>query len=102
MTKLAWEYLYVTYTYTYTASRHYPMQEWTHVYKISRRGSALETLEGEKPRWPELLHQFGAEGWELVSERVGKTTIVNSSAGWNDVAVPVTIAWTFKRPAAST
>jgi hypothetical protein len=101
MTKLAWEYLYVTYTYRYETSRHYPMQAWTHIYKISRRDSELETLEGEKPTWAELLHRFGGEGWELVSERVGETTIVKSSAGWKGVAIPVTIAWTFKRPAAS-
>ncbi len=100
MTKLAWEYLYVM--YAYKTSGRYPTQAWTHVYKISRRDSELETLEGEKSRWAELLHQLGAEGWELVSERVDETTIVRSSAGWNNVAIPVRIAWTLKRPTAIT
>jgi hypothetical protein len=113
MTTAAWEYLYVTYTYGtswryYNRKRHErspepaSRQTWKHVYRISRRDSEVEVLDGEEPRWPELLHQFGAEGWELASERVDKTTIADFSAGWSDVAIPVKIAWTFKRPVANT
>lgn len=112
MTRQLWEYLYVTHTYEtkwryHTREKDFGpperdrVQKWAHVYKIARPDAEVETLEWERPNWAKLLCQFGGEGWELVSEQVTDTTIVETSGGWKEVAVPVRTAWTFKRPSAS-
>lgn len=47
----------------------------------------------------DLLAELGAEGWELVSESVLNSVIVDKSEGWSQVGIPITIRWMLKRPA---
>jgi len=93
-----------------TAEDDFVGQTWTENFWIYRpgdkEGQKLEAHSGSSKN-PEhkttilkILAELGAEGWELVSETVLDTTIVASGLGWRDVAIPVKMRWTFKRPAA--
>jgi len=45
----------------------------------------------------DLLAEFGAEGWELVSETVLDSVIFEKSEGWSQVGAPLKIRWMMKR-----
>jgi hypothetical protein len=56
----------------------------------------------EATRLTDLLHEFGAEGWELVSAETTRSAATQKQFGWLDTSsFPIEQRWTFKRPAAS-
>jgi hypothetical protein len=60
-----------------------------------------EDEDAETVKIQELLGEFGAEGWELVSENVLNSVIVDESEGWSQVGTPTTIRWMMKRRGAA-
>jgi hypothetical protein len=103
-----WEYLTVLRLYE-TAQDDFPGKTWTENFWIYRpgdeEGQKREAHSGssKEPEYKvtirDIFAELGAEGWELVSETVLDTTIVAGGLGWTDVAIPVRMRWTFKRPA---
>lgn len=60
--------------------------------------SNFEADEGaETVKIQDLLAEFGAQGWELLSETVLDTTIVSNHGGWSQVGTPIQIRWILKR-----
>src|SRR5690349_19793073 len=98
----AWEYMRVTMLYK-TANKLDPetrtdVQTWTTSFSIAKPDGSTESVEaGEGFSFLVLLNELGAEGWDLVSETVRKTTITAGALGWNDVGTPISIVYTFKR-----
>ncbi len=45
----------------------------------------------------DILNELGAEGWELVTSVVTKST-VGPMDGWETAGYPITRGWTLKRP----
>lgn len=82
-------------------------QYWKSEFKIIESGREPETLLASSSHVEDagaktasiqdLLNEFGAEGWELVSETVLDTTIVTSQIGWPKAGTPIEIRWTLKR-----
>jgi hypothetical protein len=80
---------------------------WRSQFKITTAGEEPETRlnysnhdedEGrDRHSIENLLNEFGAEGWELVSEAVLDNTIVSNHAGWPKVGTPVEVRWIMKR-----
>lgn len=96
-----WEYLTVHYAYEFIEGRASLGEDrgWSDTYRIHRPGEdKFEPLVVDE--WTTVLNQLGAEGWELVGERVLSSTIFQKSQGFNNVAVPVGLLFTFKRLAA--
>ncbi|HYH54558.1 MAG TPA: hypothetical protein VD761_10555 [Solirubrobacterales bacterium] len=80
---------------------------WRNEFSIRETGKGLERRLGysnhreddgaEMVKIQDLLNEFGAQGWELVSETVMDTTIVSDHAGWSKVGTPIEIRWILKR-----
>lgn len=76
-------------------------------FQIRGPGELLETRLGysnhdedadvETVKIYDLLNEYGAQGWELVSETVLDTTIVSNHAGWAKLGTPIEIRWILKR-----
>ncbi|HWM54723.1 MAG TPA: hypothetical protein VNO20_04975 [Solirubrobacterales bacterium] len=87
-----------------------PTQFWKSTFRITQSGKKPETRlcessseadNGvERMKIEELLAEFGAQGWELVSETVQDTAVVGNQHGWPEVGTPIQIRWTMKRRAA--
>jgi len=64
--------------------------------------STYDKDEGiERVSLGELLAEFGAEGWELVSETVLDSVVVPKDQGWSNVGTPTQVRWVMKRRAQS-
>lgn len=48
--------------------------------------------------WCEHLNTLGADGWELVAERMNNSVVFGDLRGYHNVAGPLTVTFTFKRP----
>jgi hypothetical protein len=80
---------------------------YEHTYYISVPGSTqTETRKGWSNDNPNselsphgLLNEFGAQGWELVSETVGSSKVNTNLFGWISTAAsePIDILWRLKR-----
>jgi hypothetical protein len=56
-----------------------------------------EDLGADTVKIQDLLNEFGAQGWELVSETVLDTTLVSDQNGWSKAGTPIEIRWILKR-----
>jgi hypothetical protein len=80
---------------------------WKNEFVIKGPGEELESRLGYSDyeedtgartvKIQDLLNEFGAEGWELISETILDTTIVGNHAGWSKIGTPVEIRWILKR-----
>jgi hypothetical protein len=100
-----WEYLVVAWTLTATPSAD-PAEPWTldGAFHISRPGvSGAETRRYDGTQAStlgfELLNELGAEGWELVSNTVDRSTVAPAQ-GYQTAGAPIATTQIFKRPAA--
>ena len=96
-----WEYMSIDWEQVRESSR-----DRDHAtYYVRRPGAEVEVRPGydsakpdaEVPRFLDLLQEFGAEGWELVSETVFDAATVYA-LGWKTVQSPVSMRWMMKRP----
>lgn len=98
MNRTEWEYMRVWYLTSTEVSRPGQSQTWSQEYWISRPGAEQEQLAAAGVDFDVLLNEFGAEGWELVSENTRDSVVIAEQRGWPNVGTPVSIVWTFKRP----
>lgn len=54
-------------------------------------------LDGPNAR--DLLNEFGADGWELVSDVVTESAVGKTLSGWDEGGFPIRREWTLKRRA---
>jgi hypothetical protein len=81
------------------------IRRWRYDYAISRPGKEREvrtgwsSAEGVNAAFNllDLLNEFGAEGWELISESVLDSIIFSERHGWSQVGGPVQIKCILKR-----
>ena len=99
-----WEYLVVDWSLTATAPVA-PSTAWAFVgtFQIARPGAAsAETRTYDAALVStmafDLLNELGAEGWELVSNVVGRSA-ATAAQGYQTVGVPIASTQIFKRPA---
>ena len=99
-----WEYLVISWNMTATPPAS-PSEEWRleGAYHIARPGAVgVETRRYDGAHSStlafELLNEFGAEGWELVSNVVERTTLAPAQ-GYQTAGVPIASTQIFKRPA---
>ena len=99
-----WEYLTVAWTLTATPPAA-AGQAWRleGTYRIARAGApGVETRTYDagttSTMGDDLLAELGADGWELVSHVVERTT-VSPSQGYETAGVPISSKQIFKRPA---
>jgi hypothetical protein len=103
-----WEYM--TFSWIYRKKWTSPQlggsgDVWSSEFQISRYGEQVETRPAsnsekrpEKPTgFMDLLHEFGADGWELVGETVLDTVLVGEEHGWRSKGTPAHVRWTLKR-----
>ncbi len=93
-----WEYVVVSWRQDTNWATKRPDEPvtWDETYGISRPGSeSWETLPHKS--FVDVANELGAEGWELVSQTVNKTTVVRGH-GYDEIGAPVGTLWTFKRP----
>jgi hypothetical protein len=101
---MRWEYLLVRWNLTATAPTA-PSEPWGLVgsIHISRPGTASpETRTYDASLVStivfDLLNELGADGWELASHVVERSTVTQAQ-GYQTVGVPVGSVQIFKRPA---
>jgi hypothetical protein len=101
-----WEYLVVAWTLTATPPAT-PSEAWKleGAFHISRPGvSDMETRTYDGAQSSTLmfalLNEFGADGWELVSNVVERSTVAPAQ-GYQTAGVPIASTQIFKRPADS-
>jgi hypothetical protein len=99
-----WEYLLVAWNLTATPPVA-PSEAWGLVgsFQISRPGAAdVETRSYDASLAStiafDLLNELGADGWELASHVVERSTLTQAQ-GYQPVGVPVASTQIFKRPA---
>ena len=98
-----WEYLIVAWNLTATPPAS-PSEAWTleGAFHISRPGGVVETRRYDGALPPtlgfELLNELGADGWELVSNTVERSTVA-AAQGYQTAGVPIASTQIFKRPA---
>jgi hypothetical protein len=97
-----WEYLVVAWNLTASAPTA-PGEAWRleGVFQISRPGAVVETrrYDGAQPSALgfELLNDLGAEGWEMISSVVERSTVAPAQ-GYQTAGVPIASTQVFKRP----
>jgi hypothetical protein len=93
-----WEYLRVRYHY----HRGMGDGEAEQYFSIRRPGARFSETEVRSRAsiadWPRMLEAFGDEGWELVTETVTGSAVIEHD-GRPSATIPVEICWTLKRPA---
>ena len=99
-----WEYLVVSWNLTATPPGD-ASEAWTleGAFDISRPGvSGVETRRYDGGQAStlgfELLNELGADGWELVSNTVERSTVAPAQ-GYQTAGFPIATAQIFKRPA---
>jgi hypothetical protein len=99
-----WEYLVVAWNLTATPPAS-PAEAWTleGAFQISRPGVPdVETRRYDAGQAStigfDLLNELGADGWELVSSTVDRSTVAPAQ-GYQTAGVPIASTQTFKRPA---
>lgn len=97
-----WEYLQVIWSSTtnFVTKKLDEFATVKEVYQILRPGKEPEDL-GSDLNWLSLLNELGADGWELVAERMQSSVVASQMYGWPDVGTPILMVWTFKRPGRS-
>ena len=100
---MRWEYLLVAWNLTATPPSA-PSEAWGLVgsIQISRPGAGAEIRTYDASLVStvafDLLNELGAEGWELASHVVERSTVTQAQ-GYQTVGVPVGSTQIFKRPA---
>ena len=104
MSAARWEYLVVAWNLTATPPTA-ASEAWGLVgsFQISRPGAeGVETRTYDATRVStvafDLLNELGAEGWELATHVVERSTVTQAQ-GYETVGVPVASTQIFKRPA---
>ena len=98
-----WEYLVVAWNLTATPPVS-PSEAWTleGAFHISRPGVGVEARRYDGAQAStlgfELLNELGADGWELVSSTVDRSTVAPAQ-GYQTAGVPIASTQVFKRPA---
>jgi hypothetical protein len=92
-----WEYMTICWV-----AQTSPSRQDLHIWRpgeeeeIRRQWSKADPdAPGPKPR--ELLNEFGADGWELVSDTVTESAVGRTISGWDRGGFPVRREWTLKR-----
>lgn len=98
-----WEYMSVVWINATRKNGLGGEQEWRAEYVISRQGEAVEKRvqydfgeDESRVTFLDLANEFGADGWELVSESVLSSAAITAH-GWSEVGSPIEIRWLFKR-----
>jgi len=98
-----WEYLLVAWNLTATPPSN-EGETWTlegtfHITRPGVVGVETRRYDGAQPSTHafELLNELGADGWELVSNIVERSTVAPAQ-GYQTVGVPIASMQTFKRP----
>ena len=95
-----WQYLCVTWEYSTQVVGDQP-RTWANRYFLRRDGGEATALP-EGLDWVKYLNELGSDGWELVTERMQNSVVFGGQElGWSNVAGPVRMVFTFKRPVAS-
>ena len=94
-----WEYLSLTYNSATSVeqSASGSRRRYNQSYSVRRPDGVVEERRGDLSV-DVLLNELGNDGWELVSETVWHTAIMEGVNGWTESGSPVTARWTFKRP----
>jgi hypothetical protein len=98
-----WEYLVVAWTLTATppatAADAWNLQGAFHVSRPGVSGAETRTYDGAQSSTLmfDLLNEFGADGWELVSNVVERSTVAPAQ-GYQTAGVPIASTQIFKRP----
>lgn len=90
-----WEYLRIV--WESSTGAHEGEQTWASRYYVLRGSGSREALT-EPLDWTDYLNELGLDGWELVAERMHNSAIFGTELGWYNVAGPVRMVFTFKRP----
>ncbi|GGR98408.1 hypothetical protein GCM10010169_48730 [Micromonospora fulviviridis] len=72
---------------------------WQGKYEVNRPGQEKPEVFPVEKRYPDLLNELGAEGWELSTVSVLDTVVSTNRAGFQNAGMPVSLSWTFKRQA---
>lgn len=80
--------------------------QWRNEFQIRKAGAAVETRvefdfgeeDEKKIVLLDLLNEFGAEGWEAVTETPLMAAMGSDIEGFREVGAPVEICWLLKRP----
>lgn len=91
-----WEYLVLVWRETMTGEVQAPTYERHLSIKTSGDGEE-QRIPAEKP-FMEVMHELGAEGWELVGESATTSALFEAYDGFPATSVAVGKRWTFKRP----
>ena len=99
--RTAWEYLLVVWVYSTNFATKGPneSQTWDRAYWVYAPGPEEPEKLPADLDWAAFVNKLGAEGWELVAERLQQSVVMPQSLGWIDVGTPVKVVWTSKRPA---
>jgi hypothetical protein len=101
-----WEYLVVAWTLTATppatAADAWILQGAFHISRPGVSGVETRRYDGAQASTLmfDLLNEFGADGWELVSNVVERSTVAPAQ-GYQTAGVPIASTQIFKRPADS-
>jgi hypothetical protein len=100
-----WEYMLIYWTYsTWSDGK---TRQWKKEFFISRPDGEEETRvawlhDGSEGKTSttisRLLNEFGAEGWELISENALENEVFEENYGWKMAGGPIGMRWTLKRP----
>jgi hypothetical protein len=91
-----WEYLILVWRESMTGEVQAPSYE-RHLSITRSRDRRVQRVHAEKP-FMEVMHELGAEGWELVGESVTSSALFEGHDGFPAASVAVGRRWTFKRP----
>lgn len=84
----SWEYMQIVWAYTGSG-----VEE---AFFISQPGKGSDKRDASDLHINELLNEFGAQGWELVTETVLESVVMEHK-GWGPAGMPKRERWTLKR-----
>jgi hypothetical protein len=108
-----WEYMMISWVYSteeksvgvHASGAPKSERVWKREFQIFRAGREMETKidsvtddpDAKEASFLGLLNEFGAEGWEMITETTPESTIISEQYGWHQVGVPVYYRWLLKR-----
>lgn len=95
-----WEYMTVRWVARRNPGRHdFVIRRPGEEDEETRRQWSKADPDAVGPSAEDLLNEFGAEGWELVSALVTESAVGGTLSGWDRGGFPIQREWILKRPA---